>query len=118
MTVVDLIEIAGSLLVLSAFAAAQKGVLDIRSRRYLTLNVLGSAVLAVIALLHRSWGFLLLEGTWAVVSAASLAAMLHRARSGGDAGTAVPAPDSPMPPDVTPPGRDSRSSGGGRSDRR
>jgi hypothetical protein len=95
MTVVDLIEIAGSLLVLSAFAAAQKGVLDIRSRVYLTLNVLGSAVLAVIAVLDRSWGFLLLEGTWAVVSAASLVATLHRPGSGGDGRPAVPASGPP-----------------------
>ena len=80
-----MIEIAGSLLILTAFAAAQKGMLDIRSRSYLMLNVLGSAVLAVIALHDRSWGFLLLEGTWAVVSAVSLVSTLHGPRSGGRA---------------------------------
>lgn len=84
MTFVDFVEIAGSLLILSAFAASQRGVLDIRSRLYLTLNVFGSAVLAVIAFLHQSWGFLLLEGTWAVVSAISLAATLRREPSSGD----------------------------------
>jgi len=31
-----------------------------------------SAVLAVIALTQQSWGFLLLEGTWALVSAYAL----------------------------------------------
>jgi hypothetical protein len=124
MTIVDFIEVAGSLLILSAFAASQRGVLDIRSRLYLTLNVLGSAVLAVIAMLHRSWGFLLLEGTWAVVSAASLVAMLHRAGSGGGGGggpvvppPAPPTPSDVAPPDVAHPGRGSGTSGGGRSDR-
>jgi hypothetical protein len=78
MTLLDLIEIAGSLLILSAFAAAQKGALDLRSRAYLGLNVVGSAALAVVALWHQSWGFLLLEATWAVVSAISLVAVLRR----------------------------------------
>jgi hypothetical protein len=72
MTTLDLIEIGGSLLILTAFAAAQTRLLDVRSFTYLGLNVVGSAVLAVVALLHASWGFLLLEGSWAIVSAISL----------------------------------------------
>ncbi|MEV6965344.1 hypothetical protein AB0M47_09530 [Hamadaea sp. NPDC051192] len=72
MTLLDFIEIAGSLMILAAFAAAQLGRLDLRSRTYLILNLAGSAVLAVIALDQRSWGFLLLEGTWAIVSGLSL----------------------------------------------
>lgn len=59
-------------MILAAFAAAQLGRLDLRSRTYLILNLAGSAVLAVIALDQRSWGFLLLEGTWAIVSGLSL----------------------------------------------
>ncbi|MEV0268959.1 hypothetical protein AB0H43_09305 [Hamadaea sp. NPDC050747] len=72
MTLLDFIEVGGSLLILAAFAAAQAGRLDLRSRTYLLLNLAGSGVLAVIALDQRSWGFLLLEGTWAIVSALSL----------------------------------------------
>jgi len=78
MTLLDLIEIGGSLLILAAFAAAQTGRLDGRSLPYLVLNLVGSAVLAVIALDHRSWGFLLLEGTWAIVSAISLMTVSRR----------------------------------------
>lgn len=78
MNLVDVIEIAGSLLILSAFAASQAQKLDAHSLTYLALNVAGSAVLAVIALMHQSWGFLLLEGTWAVVSLVSLIAVLRR----------------------------------------
>jgi hypothetical protein len=78
MTLIDLIEIGGSLLILSAFAGAQMGRLDGRSLPYLLPNLAGSAVLAAIALGHRSWGFLLLEGTWAVVSAISLVSVLRR----------------------------------------
>ncbi|MBA3488523.1 MAG: hypothetical protein H0T78_03100 [Longispora sp.] len=78
MTIVDFIEIAGSLLILSAFAAAQKRLLDVQSVTYLSLNIVGAAILAVIAFMHHSWGFLLLEGTWAVVSTVSLIAVLRR----------------------------------------
>lgn len=64
----QLVQIAGALLILSAFAAAQFGAMDPHSRSYLVLNLVGSAVLAVLALEERQWGFLLLETVWAVVS--------------------------------------------------
>ncbi|WP_028920963.1 CBU_0592 family membrane protein [Pseudonocardia acaciae] len=72
MDLVDIIEIGGSLLILLAFGAAQLRRLDMHSLTYLVLNLVGSATLAVIALAQHSWGFLLLEGSWAIVSAASL----------------------------------------------
>lgn len=74
----QLVQIVGSLLVLAGFALAQAGVLDQKSRRYLLLNVIGSAVLAADAMIERQWGFLLLEGVWAVVSAVSLVALRNR----------------------------------------
>jgi hypothetical protein len=66
------IQIVGSLLVLAAFALAQQGRLDPSSRRYLALNLVGSAVLAAEAVHGRLWGFLLLEAVWAIVSAFGL----------------------------------------------
>jgi hypothetical protein len=48
---------------------------------YLVLNVVGSAVLAVDAALGAQWGFLLLEGVWAIVSLASLIAVLRHRRA-------------------------------------
>jgi len=67
----QLVQVIGSLLVLSAFSAAQVGRLAQKSVGYLSLNLVGSGVLAVEAVLVRQWGFLLLEGVWAVVSALS-----------------------------------------------
>jgi hypothetical protein len=64
----QLIQVAGSLLILTGFAASQAGRLPITSRRYLVLNFVGSAILAVLAAIDIQWGFLLLEGVWAVVS--------------------------------------------------
>jgi uncharacterized protein (DUF1786 family) len=64
----QLVQVVGALLILSAFAAMQLGAMDPRSRTYLVLNLVGSAVLAVLAFEERQWGFLLLEVVWAAVS--------------------------------------------------
>jgi hypothetical protein len=64
----QLVQVAGSLLILAAFAASQAGRLPIDSQTYLALNFLGSAILAVLAWIDQQWGFLLLEGVWALVS--------------------------------------------------
>jgi hypothetical protein len=65
----QLVQILGSLLVLTAFAAAQRGTLSTESRAYLALNLVGSVVLSVLAAHEHQWGFLLLESVWAAVSA-------------------------------------------------
>ena len=48
------------------------------TRLYLALNLAGSAILAVLAVAASQWGFVLLEGVWAVVSAWGLAKALGR----------------------------------------
>ena len=62
------VQVAGALLILLAYAAAQFDLLNQHSRVYLALNLVGSAVLAVLAWHEEQWGFLLLEGVWALVS--------------------------------------------------
>jgi hypothetical protein len=62
------VQIVGALIVLAAFAAAQFRLLDPRSYPYLLLNMLGSAVLAVLAYEDQQVGFLLLETVWSLVS--------------------------------------------------
>ena len=64
----QLVQVAGSILILAAFAASQAGRLPIDSQLYLALNFVGSAILAVLAWIDQQWGFLLLEGVWAIVS--------------------------------------------------
>jgi hypothetical protein len=68
----QVVQIAGALLILVAFVLAQRGRLDQRSLSYLVPNLVGSAVLAVDAWLAAEWGFVLLEGVWAIVSASGL----------------------------------------------
>ena len=68
----QLVQIVGALLILVAFAAAQFGRMRVESQPYLWLNLVGSAILAVLAFVEEQWGFLLLETVWAIVSAYSL----------------------------------------------
>jgi hypothetical protein len=69
----DAIQIVGSLLILAAFVAAQLGRLNQSSYRYLIANAVGSAVLTVTAVVRLEWGFILLEGAWALMSTYSIA---------------------------------------------
>ena len=68
----QVVQIAGALLILAAYAAAQFHYLDQDSLSYIVLNLVGSLILAYLAWDERQWGFLLLESVWAVVSLWSL----------------------------------------------
>ena len=75
------VQVLGPLLILAAFIAAQRGSTSTRSRVYLALNLVGSTVLTVIAIVEVQLGFLLLEGCWAAVSAWELARVSRAHRS-------------------------------------
>ena len=71
----QVIQIVGAALILVAYVAAQVERLDPQSRPYLVLNLTGPIPLAVLAAGGSQWGFLLLEGAWAIVSAWGLVAL-------------------------------------------
>jgi uncharacterized membrane protein len=76
----QVIQVVGALLILVAFTAVQLERMRPDSRLYLALNLVGSAVLAVLAFLGSQWGFVLLETVWAIVSAWGLTAALRAPR--------------------------------------
>jgi len=68
----QIVQIVGALLILVGFILTQGNVLDADSYLYLVLNLAGATILAVLAFQAQRWGFVLLEGVWALVALAGL----------------------------------------------
>jgi hypothetical protein len=75
--VIQIVSLAGALLILLPFAASQLNRLAIKSVSYQTLNLVGSAALTAVAIINRQDGFILLEGVWALVSVYGLASVIR-----------------------------------------
>ena len=64
----QLIGIIGALLVLTAYLGLQRGWLRADHRVYAILNFFGAGMLAYVAIIDRQYGFILLEGVWALAA--------------------------------------------------
>jgi hypothetical protein len=79
--VLQAVSILGALLILLAFAANQLGRVDTSSLSYQVANFVGSGILTVVAVIEAQPGFILLEGTWALVSLWGIITVLRGARA-------------------------------------
>ena len=68
----QIVSLIGAFLILVAFAANTFEWLDSRSNVYQVLNLLGASALTYTAVVGRQYGFIILEGTWAIVSLVAL----------------------------------------------
>lgn len=79
----QVVSVVGALAILAAYAANQFGWTDTSNLPYQVANLLGSGILAVVAVIEVQWGFILLEGAWAAISAWAVVTILR----GGDIST-------------------------------
>ena len=71
------VSVVGALAVLLAFAANQLGRVGLENLPYQLANLIGSAILTVVAVVEIQLGFVLLEGVWALVSLRSVVKILR-----------------------------------------
>jgi hypothetical protein len=65
----QMVQLVGAMLILSAYIASQQNRMRLDSVQFLGLNMVGAAILTVVAYVNRDYGFLLLEFVWTWVSA-------------------------------------------------
>lgn len=75
--VYQVISLIGAVLILFAFAAVQLRRMEPESVPYQTLNFAGGVCLCVAAVAALQYGFILLEGSWTILSAAGLLRVLR-----------------------------------------
>jgi hypothetical protein len=74
----QVVQMVVALLILAGFILSQRNLLDADSYLYLVLNLTGATILAVLAFQGQRWGFVLLEGVWALVALVGLIVRLVR----------------------------------------
>ena len=73
----EILQWSAAIVVLVAFALSQRGSWPVTSYHYLGLNFVGGAGLSAAAALSHQWGFVLLEGIWALVAAWGISARIR-----------------------------------------
>ena len=64
----QLIGLLGAILILLPFAGSQLGRLRTATWTYQLLNFAGASLLTFVAVVERQYGFILVEGVWALMS--------------------------------------------------
>jgi len=79
--IIQIISVLGALGCLIPFTALQCKRMNSTGLTYTLMNFLGSGTLTVVAIIGSQYGFILLEGVWAIVSAVGVIKSL-RAKQG------------------------------------
>lgn len=64
----QIISLAGAIMILVAYAGIQRGWMNKDQPTYNLLNLVGSGLLAWVAIVDRRLGFIFLETAWALLS--------------------------------------------------
>ena len=62
--IIQLLSVVGALMVLAAYGLIQSGIWRELNPGYLVLNIVGSVLLGIVAVVERQAGFILLEFAW------------------------------------------------------
>jgi membrane associated rhomboid family serine protease len=76
----QIIGLLGAILILMPFAASQLGRVRTQSVAYQVPNLVGSTMLTTVAVIEVQYGFILLEGVWAIMSLIGLQRVLAARR--------------------------------------
>lgn len=68
----QVVSLLGAAMLLGAFLGNQRGWLRPEMRAYNALNFFGALLLTWVAVVDRRLGFIVLEGTWALIALSSL----------------------------------------------
>jgi hypothetical protein len=77
----QVLGIVGAVFILLPFAASQLGRLRTQTWSYQVMNFVGASLLTAVAIEDRQYGFILVEGVWALMSVVGMA-RLPRTRPG------------------------------------
>ncbi len=81
----EIVSVLGALAILGAYAADQLGLIDPSRLLYSLANFVGAGILTVVAVVDEQVGFVVLQGTWTLVS---LGGIVRSLRGGArDAGS-------------------------------
>ncbi|MCU1349513.1 MAG: hypothetical protein JWO56_2543 [Acidobacteria bacterium] len=67
--VYQVIQIVGAAVILAAYALQNMKRLHAETAHYQALNLVGGILLCIAAVAERQYGFIILEGSWSVLSA-------------------------------------------------
>ena len=74
----QILAVVGAVLILAAYAALQANRIEQKGRTFCLMNFFGSGMLTWVAIVDQRFGFILVEGAWALLSLVPLVPRFRR----------------------------------------